>query len=528
VPSPRSAYILAIDLGTSGPKVALVSAEGRIVASAFEETPLLLLPNGGAEQRPDDWWSAILKATHQLLGQGLVPAADIVAISCTSQYSTTVAVGRDGRPLMNAINWMDTRGARHVKAITGGPVKIQGYGVDKLWTWLRLTGGIPTHSGKDSIAHVLYIQHELPRIYEQTYKFLEPKDYLNLRLTGQFAATYDSINLHWLTDNRRIGQLTYHDRLLALAGVDREKFPDLKQATDVLGTLTPPAAAELGLPASIPVVAGTTDTQSAAIGSGAVRDFEGHLYLGTSAWLSCFLPFKKTDLINNMASLPSAIPGRYYLANEQECAGVCLTFLRDNLIYSQDALGTGARPAEAYPLFDRIAAQVPAGSDGLIFTPWLYGERTPVEDHAVRGGFFNLSLKTKRDYLVRAVFEGVAYNARWLLGCVEQFIARRFEALNMIGGGAKSDVWCQIHADVLNRTIRQVKDPIQANTRGAALVGAVALGYCTFDDIPAHIELADTYHPNPAHRQRYDELFTEFLNIYRRNRPIYARLNRAA
>ncbi|HLF02215.1 MAG TPA: FGGY-family carbohydrate kinase, partial [Anaerolineales bacterium] len=245
-----------------------------------------------------------------------------------------------------------------------------------------------------------------------------------------------------------------------------------------------------------------------------------------SSWISCYVPFKKTDIVHNMASLPSAIPGRYYIANEQECAGMCLTFLRDNLVYPADELAVGARPAEAYKLFDRIAEHAPAGSEGLIFTPWLYGERTPIEDGAVRGGFFNLSLKTKRESLVRAVFEGVAYNARWLLGCVEQFANRRFESLNMIGGGAKSDVWCQIHADILDRTIRQVKDPLQANTRGAALVASVALGCATFDDIAARVEIANTYHPNPANRKIYDALFKEFLNIYQSNKRIYGRLNR--
>ncbi len=519
-------YILAVDLGTSGPKVALVSARGEVIASAFEETPLLLFPNGGAEQRPDDWWNAVVRAARKLIEQNLVPLESIVAVNCAGLYSTTVAVGRDGRPLMNAINWMDTRGEPHVRKITGGFIKVAGYGVDKLMAWLPLTGGIPTHSGKDSIAHILYLKHERPEVYRETHKFLEPKDYLNLRLTGQYAATYDSINLHWLTDNRDISNIHYHDRLLALTGVARGKLPDLKRAGDILGPLTPEAAAELGLRDSVQVIAGTTDAQSAAIGSGAVRDYEAHLYLGTSSWISCYVPFKKTDIVNNIASLPSAVPGRYYVANEQECAGVCLTFLRDNLLYAKDELGTGAPPAEAYRLFDRLAEQAPAGSDRVVFAPWLYGERTPIEDHTVRGGFFNLSLKSTRQDLVRAVFEGVAYNARWLLGCVEPFCGRRLDTLNMIGGGAKSGIWCQIHADVLNRTIRQVKDPIWANVRGAAFLAAIALRFMKFDEISERVEIAKTYRPDPANRKIYDELFKEFLNVYRNNKQMYARLNR--
>jgi xylulokinase len=329
-----------------------------------------------------------------------------------------------------------------------------------------------------------------------------------------------------LTDNRDIAHIGYHDRLLALAGVGRAKLPELMHSTAILGSLTATAAEQLGLPAGIPVVAGTTDSQSAAIGAGAVEDYAAHLYVGTSSWISCHVPFKKTDLFHNMAALPSAVPGRYYIGNEQECAGVCLTFLRDNLFYPKDALTGAVPPADAYQIFDRLADSVPAGSDRVIFTPWLYGERTPIEDHAVRGGFFNVSLKTERAHLVRAVFEGVAYNSRWLLQCVERFFRRRLDGLNMIGGGAKSDVWCQVFADVLDRPIRQVRGPLQANARGAGFVAAVALGRLSFADVPSRVAIATTFHPDPKNRKIYDELFQEFLSIYKNNGRAYARLNR--
>jgi xylulokinase len=520
--------ILAIDLGTSGPKVALVSTSGEIVDCDSDETPITFLPGGGAEQDPEAWWSAIVRATGRVIGRRIARPESVAAISCTAQYSCTVAVDADGRPLMNAISWMDTRGARAAQEVIRGWPSFQGYGLSKLLKWIRLTGGAPTPSGKDSLAHILFIKRELPDLYRATHKFLEPKDYLNHRLTGRFAATYDSINLHWLTDNRDIGRIRYADALLALTGLERSKLPDLIHSTDILGPLQTGPARELGLSAGIPVVGGTTDAQSSGIGSGAVKDFEGHLYVGTSSWISCYVPFKKTDILHNIASLPSAIPGRYYVANEQECAGACLSFLRDNLIYPADELATGPRPAEPYKLFDRIASTAPAGSDRVIFLPWMYGERTPVEDHAVRGGFLNLSLKTKRDCLVRAVLEGVAYNSRWLLQCVEGFCGRAFDGLNFIGGGARSELWCQIFADVLNRTIRQVKDPVQANTRGAALVGLVALGLVSFADVASRVEIARTFQPNQEHRSTYDRLFREFLQVYKRNKAIFGRLNQPA
>ncbi len=332
-------YILAIDLGTSGPKVALVTTRGKIVADTYAKVTTHFIPGGGVEQDPDEWWRAIKDCTHQILAQDLAAVADIVAISCTAQWSGTVAVDRAGKPLMNAIIWMDARGAPDVQAMIGGPVKIEGYRPDKLLTWARLTGGAPTQSGKDSIAHILYLQHQRPDIYEQTYKFLEPKDYVNLKLTGEFAATYDSITLHWLTDNRDLSGVKYDDRLLRMAGITSDKLPNLIRSVDVLGPLLPSVARELGLAESTVVVGGTPDVHSAAVGSGAVLDYEAHLYLGTGSWLICHVPFKKIDILHNMASLPSALPDRYLLVNAQEGAGACVNYLIDEVFYPDDTLG---------------------------------------------------------------------------------------------------------------------------------------------------------------------------------------------
>ena len=169
-----------------------------------------------------------------------------------------------------------------------------------------------------------------------------------------------------------------------------------------------------------------------------------------------------------------------------------------------------------------MAGQAPPGSGGVIFTPWLNGERTPVEDRFIRGGFHNLSLSASREDLVRAVFEGVALNTRWLLQAVERFTRRRLEPIRIIGGGARSDVWCQIFADVLDRTIDQVSDPVNAGTRGAGLLAAVGLGELTFDQVPDRVPVAASYRPDPAAAELYDDLFREFTGLYRRNRKAHA------
>jgi xylulokinase len=365
-----------------------------------------------------------------------------------------------------------------------------------------------------------------PEVYERTHTFLEPKDWLGFMLTGERAASHDSIALHWVTDNRDISNVHYHPALLRMTGIDRHKLPELRRSTDVLGKLRPQVVAELGLAPETVVVCGTPDVHSAAIGSGAVRDFEGHLYVGTSSWITCHVPFKRTDLARNMASIPSGIPGRYFVANAQETAGACLTFLRDNLLARADELAPRLPVDEALRAFDTMAERAPAGSRGLLFLPWLWGERTPIEDPTIRGGFFNLGLDATRDEFVRAVFEGVAYNARWLLESVERFIGRPFPSLRFIGGGARSQPWAAIFADVLDRPIDVVLDPVSANARGAALLAFVALGEADWDDIPARVAVARRFEPRAEHRGAYERLYLEFREFYRNNRRAHRRLNR--
>jgi len=524
-------YVLAIDLGTSACKVALVSTRGEVVAYEQEETAPRLLPNGGAEQDPAQWWEVIGRVSRRLLQGGIVPTDSVEAVCATAQWSGTVAVDAGGKPLRAAIIWMDTRGAAQAAKVSRGLVNVQGYGITKILRWIRLTGGAPGKSGKDPIAHILWLREEEPDTYRDTAVFLEPKDYLNLEMTGRAAASFDSIALHWVTDNRNPTKVTYHPALLRAVDVHPEKLPDLLPATDVLGPLTRSAASDLGVPEGIPVVVGTPDVQSAAIGSGATRDFQPHLYVGTSSWLTCHVPFKKTDLFRNMASLPSAIPGRYLVANEQETAGACLTFLRDRLFLADDGLmateGLVSARADAYRSFDELVTSSAPGAGGVLFTPWLYGERTPVEDASIRGGFHHVSLSTSRAELVRAVFEGVALNSRWLLEAVERFSRRRLDPIRFIGGGAQSEVWSGIYADILNRTIEAVKDPVNANARGAGMLAAAALKELSFDEMSDRIPIARRFEPDPKNRRLYDELFREFVATYRRDRRPHRRMTRA-
>lgn len=518
-------HVLTIDLGTSGPKTAVFTLDGDYVDGEFEPVPLRLSEGGGAEQRPADWWDGIVAGVRRLADRGSIPADGFAAISVTSQWSGTVPIDSDGEPVCDAVIWMDSRGAPDIARIVGGAVKVQGYEPRKLRRWIGLTGGIPSLSGKDPIAHIHWLRRTRPELNDRTDMYLEPKDWLNLRLTGVRAATYDSIVMTWVTDNRDPAQVRYSPELLELAGIRREWMPDLVPATSVVGFLTESAAADLGIAPGTPVVGGTPDVQSAAVGSGAVADGEGHLYLGTSSWLSCHVPYKKTDVMRGVASLPSPLPGRYFVANEQETAGACLNWLRDQVLYSDDELRSEPAPEDVFERIDRVAATSPPGANGVIFAPWLNGERTPVDDHTIRGGWHNLSLRNDRADLIRSVLEGVAFNSRWLLDAVEKFTGEPFPWLNVVGGGGVSPLWAQIHADVLDRPIRRVEHPIRANARGAALLAGVALGAVELDQLGSKVTVIETHEPNRANRETYDGLYRAFRSIYKQNRSIHRRLN---
>jgi xylulokinase len=522
----KGRYILAIDHGTSGVKTAIVDTKGHVLDFEFEKTPIYFLPGGGAEQDPEDWWQALVTTSKRIVEKGVVSPHDIAALCVSSTFSSTVAVDKKGRHLMNSLTWMDSRGAPHVQKMMKGFPSIEGYGLLNLLRWIPKTAGGPTLSGKDDIAHVLLTKYEFPDVYEQTYKFLPSKDYLNLRLTGEFAASFDSMHLFWVTNIRDINNIRYDDSLIDHLDIEREKLPRLKGSTDILGTLRPEVAEEIGIGSDVKVIMGSADHQAACIGSGAVRDYEGHIYIGTSSWVQCVIPFKKTDLLHSIASFPTAIPGKYQSVNEQDIAGGCLGFLIDNVLFYKGGIATGDVPENPYGELDRIARDAPAGSNKLIFTPWLNGERTPVDDIALRAGLYNISKTTTQSDIARSVLEGVAYNTRWSFQYVEKFVKRRVNPLNMVGGGAKSELWCQIFADVLARDIRQVKDPMSANARGAAFIASVGLGEISFDDIPHLIEYENTFHPRKENRGIYDQLFAEFVAIYKNNRAMYRRLNR--
>ena len=506
-------WYLAIDLGTGGTKVGAVGEDGRVLGAAFSSVDTDLTDDGGAEQDTEQWWTGAVGAIREVVA-ALDEPGGCAGIGITGQWGSTVAVGSDGIALAPCVLWSDHRGGQWSKKITGGRVSVSGYAPAKIVQWLRLAGGAPNPNGADPTGHAQFLQHERQDAYRRAAALVEPVDFIGLRLTGRIAATPASMIASWLTDNRPGAAVAYNATLVELACRDRAKLPDLIATGSVLATLLPDVAAELGLPVSTPVVCGVPDLHTAAIGAGAVADFAGHIAISTTAWVSAPVSFKKTDITHQIASIPGLRAGSYLIANNHETGGAALRWLRDAVL-------TGG----GYDTLTAEAGTAAPGSGGVIFCPWLNGERSPVSDENLRASFLNVSIASTRADLIRAVLEGVAHNARWLLEATEKFAGRPLDGLRLVGGGATSELWCQIHADVIGRPIQQVADPVNVNLRGAAWFAALHLGHLTLDEIAARVPTARVFEPTKSTAATFARSYSEFVRLAKAQRRMYRRLN---
>lgn len=517
---PARRFVLAVDLGTSGAKVGLVSTRGEIRWWDHRPVATQRRPGGAATQDAEEWWRLVVDGTRRGLVATGLSGADVVAVAVTGQWASTVPVDEHGLPVGECLMWMDSRGRDLSRAVVGGPVS--GYDPVALATWVRRSGGVPSTSGDDPLGHLLFLEHEQPAVARRARWYLEPVDYLTMRFTGIAAASHMSMTAAWLTDNRRLDLLAYDPTLVRRSGVAAAKLPPLVASGSVIGSVQPSVAHELGISADAQVVTGLPDLHGTTVGSGFVAPYETHVSIGTTAWIGCPLREKKTDVIRQLAAVPGlGLRGDapYLLANNQESAGRALQWFRDTVASGV----SGASPS--YDEITALATTAPAGSGGVVFTPWLAGERSPVDDRSARGGFHNVSVATSSADLARSVLEGVALNARWLLAAAEHFTGRRLEPLRLVGGGAQSELWCRIVADVCDRTVERVADPLLCGLRGAALAGGLALGDIDVD-LRRLVPLDATLRPDASNRAVYDRLFAEFPLLYRSQRQMFHRLNR--
>jgi xylulokinase len=502
---------LTVDLGSSGLKVGIASLRGEVIATEQRALHTTRAAGGIATQDAAGWWEGVRALAGSVLAQ--IRRDHVVAVSCTGQWASTIPVDSGGEPVGPCLMWLDTRGSEHVRRAIGGP--LLGYSPRALLTWGQHTAGVPSLYGGDPVSHMLHLEVDEPALAASARWYLEPVDYLSMRFTGRAAATHASMSAAWLTDNRRLDHLQYDGVLVHKAGIDPAKLPPLVPTGSVIGTVRADVAAELGLGAGVQVVAGMPDLHSAALGAGAAELGQAHMTISTTSWTSLPVQGKKTDPVRSIATVPGLDADGYLVANNHEAAGLCLRWLR--------TVWGGSR---SFDELTALAAAAAPGSGGVLFTPWIAGERSPVDDRHARGGWHNVSVDATEADMVRSLLEGVAYNSRWLHEAVERFAGGRLDGVRIFGGGALSDLWCQIHADVLDRRIERVVEPMYANLRGAALCAAIALGAVRRDEIRGLVAVDRVFEPDPRNRETYDRLYGEFPGLYKAQRKMFARLNR--
>lgn len=531
-------WILAVDLGNGGPKLAVVGLDGEVRATAFRPVHVDVRLDGTATQDAGEWWTQLREAAREAIAGADAAGDDLHAVAITGQYGSSVPVDGDGRPAGAVILWADTRARDLAREVIGGPVTVGGFAPLKVLPFVRLTGGAPSPAGADPTGQALLLKRRLTDVYARTRVILEPVDYLGLCFTGRAAATPASMLASWLTDNRPGAGFGYVDSLVRRSRRDRDRLPELLPTGSVLGPLLPEVAAELGVGAGAPVVCGVPDLHAAIVGSGAVAPFETHVAISTTSWFSARVPFKRTDVLHQIATVPGLDPEFQLVVNNQETGGAALQWLREQIVAPPDGLlgggsgigASGAAQRDLAPSFEdllRLAGTAPPGCEGLLFAPWLNGERSPVEDKVARGAWLNLSLRTDRAMLVRSVLEGVAFNSRWLFDAYEKFVKRPVPRVRILGGGAQSDLWCQIYADVLGRPVEQLADPRNAQLRGVALWTRICLGEITLADVPALVPLSSTFVPS-ADAPVYQDAYAEYRQLYGTLKSLFHRLSRKA
>ena len=513
--------ILAIDLGTSNVKTAVVRQDGSLVATGTSSLDTILTDDGGAEQNAELVWQSVLDAAEQALSS-LDDRAQVQGVACTSQYSSVVPVDATGRPTANMVLWMDKRGTPdRLKELNGGrgmrPNPVQ------LLRWLQIHAVPPLDSGADTLTHMRWLRLARPSVYEETATFLEPMDFVTMRLTGRHVSNRCSAFMMLLTDNRS-AESTYNPTLLRWSGIDNDKLPELVAVDEPVGPLLPKVAARLKLSPTTLVFPGINDTQAGGVGTHAFAGDHVGISIGTTGVCITHVDFKKTDVRNSMATMPSPIRGKNFVIAEAGASGKAVEHFLEQLVFANDSFGRSTL-SEKFAALERAIEQTEPGSDGLLFFPWLTGSVTPVEDAHVRGGFLNISLRTTREHMARAVLEGVALNLRWVLDRVERFAKRRSSHVLFYGGGALSSIWSQILADVLKIPVHQVRDPQYAPSRGIALLGFHRLGALPLEELQHSVPIAAIYEPRRELGPLYDAMFKQLVRVFRKNRRVFRSLN---
>jgi xylulokinase len=500
-----AALILAHDIGTTGDKATLFRDDGTLVASSFSPYPTYYPKAGWAEQSPMDYWEAFCSSTRTLLDQSRSRASDIAVISFSGQMMAALPVDAEGNPVRNSIIWADQRSTAEAAEIARRVSPERVYAV----TGHRLS---PSYSA----TKIMWIRKNEPEVYGKTAKFIHAKDFLVLRLTGRVCSDYSDASSMNLLD---ITAMQWSEDILEAAGISRSLLPELFESPTVVGKVTAGAAASSGLVAGTPVVIGGGDGACATCGAGVVKEGDAYICLGTSTWMATASNKPLIDPKKRTFTFCHFYKGLYFPCGTMQTGGGSLKWFKDTLADCESAAVKGA--GDVYDLLNAKAAAVPAGSEGLLFLPYLIGERSPWWNSNARGAFVGLSMLHTKGHMIRAVMEGVAYNMR-IIGEVFGELGMRFDMFRMIGGGSKSPVWRQIFADVLGRPVTTLNFIDEATSIGAAIAGGVGVGiFPNIEQAARIVRQVERTEPNPERFAVYGKGHRAFTKAYEALVPVF-------
>lgn len=497
--------ILAHDFGTTGDKACLYTGEGELLAATTVEYPTDYGKGGRVEQDPERWWGAVASVTKRLFEETSATASDVEVVSFSGQMMGAVFLDGEGRSLRPAIIWADTRSQKETDRLVGRVGMGRCYEI----TGHRLN---PTYS----LEKIMWVRDNEPGVFSEVRKVLLAKDYVAYRLTGRMATDPSDASSTNAYDQR---SARWSAELLRAAEIDEGLLPEIVPSTTVLGGVTKGAAAESGLLEGTPVVMGGGDGPMAALGAGVAAPEDGaYAYLGSSSWVSLVAEEPLLDPLMRTMTFDHVVPGRFVPTGTMQAGGASMEWVAD-------LLAPGRSP-DRYERLAAAAAAVEAAEEGLIFLPYLLGERSPYWNPLARGSFVGLSKHHGPAHVTRAVMEGVAMNLKVCLDAFEEQ-GHRIDAVDAIGGGARSDVWLRIFADVWGKTVNRRSLVDEANSLGAAVVAGVGVGlFGSFGAASGFSRVETAFEPDAGRHERYAARHEQFLDAYTRLEPVFDELQR--
>jgi xylulokinase len=501
------AYLLGIDIGTSGTKTLICDDRGKVIATAMAEHPISAPKPNWSEQNPQDWWTAACKATKAVLRKAKIKATEISGIGLSGQMHGSVFLGDSSRPLRPALLWNDQRTAEQcaqIESAAGGREKL----ID-LVANPALTGF--------TAPKILWVREHEPRVYEKTRHILLPKDYVRFCMTGDYATEVSDASGTLLLD---VVNRTWSDKLLGLLAIDKALLPALHESPDITGVLNAHGANSLGLRAGIPVVGGGGDQAAGAVGNGIVTSGIVSATLGTSGVVFAHADVPTRDPRGRVHTMCHAVPGMWCVFGCMLSAGGSFQWFRNQLGHDEVSAAR-RRKVDPYELLIAEAEKAEPGSEGLFFLPYLTGERCPHPDPAARGGWIGITARTRRREMIRSLLEGITFGMRDAMEILKGMNIP-IQQIRASGGGARSDFWRHLQADIYNAPV-VLTNAIEGPAYGAALLAGVGTGaFASVEEacgvsIKQQLKIA----PNRKLAARYAQSYAVYRKLYPALKPLF-------